>query len=288
MRHRTELDSSRLRRIIKGYYRCRLEESANGTPTCKIPFVASLVPIFIKCATNHFGYDRARILIAAMYLASHTGLRPSEWSPQYSLTTQKPIALAINTYFGNTKQDKWARLDELATTLVTEINCLLILLTSKADPSGKAPARTLSKRPGGPWPQDQCAFESVRRILTEFPPIQAQGAGILSGVPHASKVQGQVRYVLSLVADEIGVDRRRLVLHSFRLLILSQLMAADVDTGTIRLIVGWKSEQGMKPYYRSFVKKTSTFADALHDTSAISPGQLVILNTNIALPTANK
>jgi len=69
-----------------------------------------------------------------------------------------------------------------------------------------------------------------------------------------------------------------------RLFILAQLMAADVDTGTIRLMVGWRSESGIKPYYRSFVKKGVRFADALHDTDAISPSQLVIINSNIATP----
>ena len=282
--HRSELDSSTLRLVLKGYTRLRNEESANGTPTCKIAFVSSLVPIFVRIAISTFGQERARFLIAAMFLASNSGLRPSEWSPFYSSANAKPIALAVNTYVGNVHTDQWVRLTRLAQQPPQDYTSILILLTSKADPQGKAPCRTISRHSGGPHARFTDAFESILGVLKDYPPLDTVGAGIFSGIPDPRLLQFQVREVLGRVALELNLPRERLTLHSMRLFILAQLMAADVDTGTIRLMVGWRSESGIKPYYRSFVKKGVRFADALHDTDAISPSQLVIINSNIATP----
>lgn len=279
--HRDQLISSTLTRVLKGIKRERLEECANGTPTCKIPFVASLFPIFIRLAIQHFGKATGEVLIAAVYFAAHTGLRPSEWRPFYSHKDGKPIALASNAFIGNRENDTWTSLEEPANP---NNDCLLFLHTSKADPSGKQPARAISARPDGPHAKYECAFTTVSNLLRKFPPLRIPEAGILSGVPEANLVQRRVREVLALVADEIGIDRRRLVLHSLRLLIVSQLMCHDVDLQTIQLIVGWQSFQGVKAYCRSLVRKTSVHSTALHDTNAISPAQLVIMNRNLALP----
>jgi hypothetical protein len=217
-------------------------------------------------------------------LASNSGLRPSEWSPFYSSANAKPIALAVNTYVGNVHTDQWVRLTRLAQQPPQDYTSILILLTSKADPQGKAPCRTISRHSGGPHARFTDAFESILGVLKDYPPLDTVGAGIFSGIPDPRLLQFQVREVLGRVALELNLPRERLTLHSMRLFILAQLMAADVDTGTIRLMVGWRSESGIKPYYRSFVKKGVRFADALHDTDAISPSQLVIINSNIATP----
>ena len=279
--HRDQLTSSTLTRVLKGIKRQRLAECANGSPTCKIPFVASLMPAFIRLAIHHYGKKTGEVLIGAVYLASHTGLRPSEWKPLYSHKDEKPIALASNAFVGNRQDDTWSSLDKPASP---NNDCLLFLHTSKADPAGKNPARAISARPDGPHGLYECAFTTVHNLLRKYPPLRVPEAGILSGVPESTLVQRRVRTILALVADEIGIDRRRLVLHSLRLLIVSQLMCHDIDIQTIQLIVGWQSFQGVKAYCRSLVRKTSLHSTALHDTKAISPAQLVIMNRNLALP----
>jgi hypothetical protein len=268
--------------VLKGIKRQRLAECANGSPKCKIPFVAALIPIFVRLAIHHFGVKTGEVLIATVYLASHSGMRPSEYKPFYSYKDEKPIALASNAFVGNRQNDTWSSI--LDKEQKPNNDCLLFLHTSKADPAGKNPARAISAKPGGPHPLYECAFTTVNNLLRKYPPLSTPEAGILSGVPEPNLVQRRVRAVLALVADEIGIDRRRLVLHSMRLLIVSQLMCHDVDIQTIQLIVGWQSFQGVKAYCRSLVRKTSLHSTALHDTEAISPAQLVIMNRNLALP----
>ena len=213
------------------------------------------------------------------------GLRPSELGPFYDPSNEKPIILAENVSIANVKEDIYFKLQEMHLAPTTfNPNVLIALHTSKADSQGKRPLVSVAKNPA-PCKNHECALSSILLVLKQFPPLLSKGAGIYSGVPSPHLVQGQVRQVLRLVAKEHGIDDSRLTLHSFRHLKLSQFLANDIDPGTIKLETGWQSDTGMKEYFRTFAKKTTRFATALHDTSAISPYQLKIISSNIATPT---